>query len=216
MLRTTVLVSSILLFQASFLLDASIPTTQVKCNSKNNSENVISIKETLGFVVMNASSKKGASVYNKDGSVWKQISFNDQILSPSAKEFAPYAFQKDYFLLVFRCKAKIGSLYEVIVNEQTKQTKYIKVSDTSYKFQNWEQHLVSICCVGFDNKNNPIKANPDITSKVVSYNQDELYIPKSVKGDWLQVAWGNGKNQKTGWIRWKSKDKLIIELFYFA
>lgn len=209
----TFIIYSIIFVQTRLLSNGTEPTVKERRNLIN--EEAISIKETVGFVVMNASTKKDASIYNKNGSIWKQISFNDGSIHPADKEFSPYAFHKDYFLLVFRCKRKTGNSYEVVVNEQTKQTKFVKISDGSYKFQTWEQHLVSICCVGFDIKTNRIKSEPNLAGKDLLYDQNEIYVPKSVKGNWLQVTWGGTKSPKTGWIQWRSKDKIIIELFYF-
>lgn len=213
MLKTFFLIVSIVSHQTYLLSNGMEPQIKERFNAIN--VETISIRETLGFVVMNASIEKEAPIYNKDGSIWKQISFNDKSINPSHKEFSPYAFHKDYFLLVFRCKRKTGGFYEVVVNEQTKQTKYVKIADGNSKFQTWEQHLVSICCVGFDINTNRIKSEPNLESKDLPYDSNEIYVPKSVKGNWLQVSWGGTKSPKTGWIRWRSKDKLIIELFYF-
>lgn len=51
---------------------------------------------------------------------------------------------------------------------------------------------------------------------IVAYNEDELYHPHRIEGEWLQVKWGTDRNWQYAWIRWREGGKFLVELSYFA
>ncbi|MEL1245126.1 hypothetical protein AAEO56_12690 [Flavobacterium sp. DGU11] len=84
------------------------------------------------------------------------------------------------------------------------------------KLETWDEHILNICCVDFDEKINPLKELPDDGSETVAKMKDELYMPVEVKGEWLRVSWGHQENEKSAWIKWRNEKNIILELFYFA
>lgn len=193
------------------------------CNSnnleKNAQKNCLLIEPSKNEIICN-----GFVVYNeKFGNnpvfnIYKEnkqsyATFNFTNLS---KEVKPYAWSPDNFLLVFRCLKKVKDRYQVIINEDTKAVGYIITKDFTFKHQTTEEHILSVFSVGFDNTDNPIKKSPANSSEILTYDKDEFYHPVSVKDEWLKIKWGVEGNWKYGWIKWKSKNEIIIELFYFA
>jgi hypothetical protein len=89
-------------------------------------------------------------------------------------------------------------------------------NSTKVMLQTWEEHILSLFSVGFDEQKNPLLKEPSLSAEQLYYDQDEFYHPTQIKGEWLQVKWGSEENWNYGWIKWKDKDKLLIELFYFA
>lgn len=93
---------------------------------------------------------------------------------------------------------------------------YILISSRKVIFQTWEEHILGLFSVGFDEKKNPLRKEPSLDAEMLYYNQDEFYHPNQIKGEWLQTKYGSEGNWQYGWIKWKSEDNLIIELYYFA
>ncbi|MCW4470654.1 hypothetical protein OGH69_16905 [Flavobacterium sp. MFBS3-15] len=84
------------------------------------------------------------------------------------------------------------------------------------KLETWNEHILNICCIDFDEKTNPLREFPDDDSKTIAKEKDELYMPVEVKGEWLRVSWGHQENEKSAWIKWRNEKGIILELFYFA
>jgi hypothetical protein len=154
-------------------------------------------------------------IYNKNGEVWKQVSFEGNYKS-QLEALRPYAMAVDNYLLALKCLEQGKTYYKVVVNEETEEIKYIKVSDRSFKLEKWEEHVVKCFSVDFDQTTNPIKSEPSKNTRNIAYEKDENYHPVKVEGNWLQIKWGTEDHWSYGWIRWKEDNRLIIELFYFA
>jgi hypothetical protein len=118
-------------------------------------------------------------------------------------------------VLALKCLSQDESAYEVLLEDGN--VGYIPVSEQKVKFQTWQEHILnSLFAVGFNEKNNPLHEDPSEESKTIYYDQNEFYHPSQIKGEWLQVKWGSEGSWNYGWIRWREKEKLLIELFYFA
>jgi hypothetical protein len=183
---------------------------------------------SLGLIVLSKGySQKGfIHIYNKDGSLWHKFTFYyddcDGNFEYANESFRPFAFHQDYFLLALKCLRKDSGRYEVIVNEETGLTKYVKANDPTLRFEKWEDHILKVFSVEFNRKENPVLEVPQGRVKKVAMPNAPFH-PVEVRGEWLKVKWeiANGTRQKgakynSGWIRWKRGDRLLVELFYFA
>jgi hypothetical protein len=185
-------------------------------NAKKKSVLIKSSKKEIicnGFVVYNEKFGNNPvfNIYKENKQSYATFNFTNL-----SKEVKPYAWSPDNFLLVFRCLKKVKDRYQVIINEDTKAVGYIIAKDFTFKYQTTEEHILSVFSVGFDNTDNPIKKSPTNSSEILTYDNDEFYHPVSVKDEWLKIKWGDEGNWKYGWIKWKAKNEMIIELFYFA
>jgi hypothetical protein len=120
----------------------------------------------------------------------------------------------EYQKLTLNCLSTEGDFYKVFLEDSL--IGYLAKNQPEISFQTWGEHVLSVFAVGFDIKRNPIKKEPNNLSSEISYDVDEFYHPAKVQGNWLQIKWGTEGNWHYGWIKWKDKDKLIIELLYFA
>lgn len=160
-------------------------------------------------------------IFNKDGSLWYKFSYfyddSNGKYDFYNEDFNPLSFHPDYFLLALKVTSELNDYYEVVVNENTWIKKYIKKNNPLLKFQTWEEHILSsVFAVGFDENKNPLRSYPSLSADTLYYDKDEFYYPNQIKGEWLQVKWGSEGNWNYGWIKWKDKDRLLIEIFYFA
>ncbi|WP_294202964.1 hypothetical protein [uncultured Chryseobacterium sp.] len=71
-----------------------------------------------------------------------------------------------------------------------------------------------IFSVGFDQSKNPLRAEPEDSSKIFPANEDYFYYFKKIKNDWLMVEDEDGN---LFWIKcYDKKGNLSIELYYDA
>lgn len=175
----------------------------------------INIENTLGVLVFQSIKKPGFEIYNENGTLWKQLDIAD-FSSNSKDSILPFALSPDNFLLVFKCRNIVNDNYEIIVNEELGLKKYIKKNDKNFIFETWEKHILAAFSVEFNSQTNPIYSEPSIVSNIIAKDNDEFYYPVQVKDDWLKIKWGENDNLNYGWIKWRSENKILIELFYFA
>ena len=72
-------------------------------------------------------------------------------------------------------------------------------------------------------KKQAIRAEPNEQSKEISYTElEDCFQVKSMKGDWIEIftsyncEHSNSKNRteiKSGWIKWRDGNNLLIEYF---
>lgn len=146
------------------------------------------------------------SFLNDDGTVW-DIENDD---------FVPFSWHPDYGTLALRCIEIRNDTCLVVVDEKRNLMKKYPLSNKGLIFQTWEEHVLSVFSVGFNEKENPMRKGPSVNDEIIFYSMDDFCFPAHIKGDWLQLTWGPESNPKYGWIRWKENGKLLIELFYFA
>jgi hypothetical protein len=191
------------------------------------SSGATSIEKTIGVVSLNPSGYKKDSqlrFFNKDGSLWYQYSFYGDAGVPVAArgDFKPFAFHADYFVLVVKCVKRHVNRWEVIVNEATGLTKFVRVEDRNLKFETWGGHILKLFAVDFDQSINPVRTLPSGRGNQVGLADRLIYRPVQIKGIWLKVraeSPENGKGRsvvRMGWIKWRDEKDLLIEPFYFA
>lgn len=179
-----------------------------KSNKATNSGQAINLSETngdekienaIGILTTNNKYKFGDTihVYQSNGKLLTILKRTDE-----------------YQIIALKCLAKTAVSYEVQLENGKKGmiSKYSK----HIKFQTWEEHILSLFSVGFSENHNPLMDKPSLKSKKLNFDKDEFYHPKRIEGEWLQVEWDNSSKKEYGWIRWKNKGRLLVELYYFA
>lgn len=189
----------------------------------------IVIDGVKGFVVLNDKYGNGdfISFHNNDGSVWHRFTFyyddSTGVYPYTNDRFRPYAFHPDYFIFAVKLKAEHDERFEVVVNEDTGLTKFLRKADGFYEFQTWSEHITNLFAVDFDPKRNPLRSRPD--GDEIAYPKREetpTFHPVETSGEWLKVKWDSGRKEWSeaeydhGWIRWTRNGKLLIELFYLC
>lgn len=222
-----------------FLIIITVCTSNIFYNLNNKKDQVLSknnveqeskinqktrgsiIRNVVGLLVVKENYTKNDTVkfYNVDGSIWYKFTFfyddSDGKFEYEYKEFQPYGFNPDYFLLVLEVINKDSFGYEVIVNRDKNLKKRIK-DEPFLQFLTWENYVLSVFSISFDNMQNPIHIKPNNESAIITFQKDTFYHPVSIQGDWLQIKWGEENNWKFGWIKWKSNDRLIIDIHSYA
>ena len=209
-----------------------LPPTQITQEaSASVQEKFPDIGNTIGLIVLN---KQGHTkedfiqFYNQDGSLWYKFTYyydeSDGKFEYANDNFRPFAFHVDYFVLALKCVGKKNGRYEVIVNEETGLRKHVKADDPALKLETWEEHILNVFAVTFNQVDNPLFDAPSgQVKKAVLSNAEPFFHPVEIKGEWLKVKWettdGTERKQSnydSGWIRWKDGKSLLVELFYFA
>lgn len=132
-------------------------------NKPNQSEIVNEEKSEIpytGFIVLKNTynQQNELTIYNLDQSKWKSFYFDDKF---KYDDIDPYAIKPENTLLVFKCLGKENEFYKVIVNENKNTIKYIKESNSNFKFETIEVHILTVFSVDFNEKENPLRLAPD-------------------------------------------------------
>jgi hypothetical protein len=190
-----------------------------------------SLGNTIGVITLNEKAynkTQKLQFFNEDGSVWYELSFYDEDANDKFDRekvgFEPFSFHPDYFVLALKCLRKDAERFEVVVNETTRLTKFIRRHDNNFKFQTWQEHILALFAVGFDPSNNPLRRGPRDHFRPMRLRFDNVtFHPLQIHDNWLKVSWNvsdesNSKDRKVryGWVKWKQNRQLLIELFYFS
>lgn len=149
---------------------------------------------------------------NKDGSTWKTVVYDDYF---SDSSIVPYAMKPENWLLIFHCLGQENGMYKVVVHEDKHIIKYISCKDSHFITETQQENIINACCVGFDEKSNPMREKPSIQAKQVPIGPDTDALNATVKieGDWLLIQ----RDTTQGWIKWRDeKGTLLIDIFYDA
>jgi hypothetical protein len=218
----------------------SIPTSEVLERNKKqpNNENECSYDNEvstlgLGLVIVPSSFE----IYN-DSTLSNRYSNWDMYEDVDNLNVCPKFSKPDYGIMHFVCIGVTSKAYKVLINYS--DVKYLPKTK-KYEFKTWEQYILQ--SFGIRRLLSNREDNLEITSlrKEPSINSDTIEIPKKhemfcpleVKGDWLKVTYDCFYNDEInqyegepcqnyilkcekpliGWIRWKDKNNLKIEIF---
>ncbi|MBK0378472.1 hypothetical protein [Mucilaginibacter segetis] len=151
-------------------------------------------------------------IYNKTGDVWRALAFEGD-LNKNLLEVQPLAKDPDTYLLAFNCIGITDKYYKIIVNENSKEAKYVKIEDTVFQLQTWQEYILSCFSLDFNPVSNPIRTSFSENAKILLYDKDEFYHAVKFHGDWVQIKWGDETNWHYGWVKWRRNKILIITLF---
>lgn len=85
-------------------------------------------------------------------------------------------------------------------------------------FETWQEHIITSFVL--TTKDNPLKAQPDINAESLMFDYEELSFEViEVKEEWVYVKCnrdceGCPDKEVRGWIKWKEKNSLRVELRY--
>ena len=195
-------------------------SNNVNTDLKKIEDSLIKINNSIGVITLTDkyTQQDTVKIYNEDGSLWYKFTYfyddSDGEFEYYNKNFNPLAFHPDYFLLALKVSQIEKNRYKVIVNENTELNKYIKKGESFLKFENWRKHVLDVYAVEFEAKENPLRKEPNEQANRIRYNSDNLYQPKKIKGNWLQVVWKEKQDKYSGWIKWKEDQELLIKILY--
>lgn len=172
-------------------------------------------------------------IYDKGGPVWYEFSYYDESafdeLESINTDFKPFAFHPDYLLLAMRVVGEDSALWEVVVNEESDLRKFVRKDDENLAYESFEDHILTVYAVDFDQKTNPLRSEPGGQPLEGDFSKVPIFKPSKTDGDWLEVTFGDPAEGVTdansigtvreparGWIRWREGNLLRIALFYIA
>ncbi|MTI29399.1 hypothetical protein [Xanthovirga aplysinae] len=149
-------------------------------------------------------------------------SWNIKNLQQQRNWLKPEILWLDYYAFNFRCISKNENWFEVIVNNELGQTYWIKSSEST-KFKNWENYLKGMFSVArLSEQPQKIRSAPVENAKEMDYQGRDCFVVKSMKGDWIEITtppycdenYTDSKTPiKSGWIKWKVGNTLLIQYF---
>jgi hypothetical protein len=171
------------------------------------------LEGVIGLVVLDEGNKgkEPVRIYNRDGSIWQEFKG-----ASASADLKPLVLDADTGALAMKAAGQDDARYEVIVNEDTGDRKFVKKDDKAFRFETWQRYLLQISAVKFNDGANKVLDLPQGNRKnVLMPMQTTIFTPIEVKGEWLRIEWETeaGKGLKdSGWIRWRDGDALLVEL----
>ena len=147
-------------------------------------------------------------------------SWNIKNLGREQTWLKPEVLWLDYSQFNFRCKSTNGEWLELIVNNDNGQTYWIKKNKTTI-FLTWEEYLKQMFAVErLADYKQKIREQPSDMADYIRYEGRDCFKVKSLKGDWIEISTtdncdnGQSKSQiKSGWIKWRRGNKLLINYY---
>ena len=149
-------------------------------------------------------------------------SWNIRDLDNQREWLNPEVLWLDYSQFVFRCLTVNANWLKVMVNNTTAETLWLKKSDLT-TFNDWEGFLKEMFGVArLLDQQQKIRVSPSDNSDEIIYQGQDCFQVKSMKGDWIEIftadycdeSYTDGKTKiKSGWIKWRQGNKLLIEYF---
>jgi hypothetical protein len=153
---------------------------------------------------------------------WSNIPRQDKIVEKDIEKwFKPLVFNINdtidgFFDIYLTCKSKKGNWLEVIVNEKTKETLWIKKSKY-VKFIKWSKFSKRTrSTLNLKVPRGNIYSSNDTLSKAIEFDSnDEFYVTKQ-KGNWFQVSNKNSSDKPSNivvekaWVKFKNDFELLI------
>jgi len=133
------------------------------------------------------------------------------------KWLKPEGFHLDYDQLIFRCKSEERFWIEIIVNNETGESYWIRKTK-AVDLDTWEGFLKNAFMISRNSFPQEIKVQPNDTAKTIPFDGEDCFQVKSMKGDWIQIFTAPHCDDmdnpiKSGWIRWKEGNEILIDYF---
>lgn len=149
-------------------------------------------------------------------------SWNIRNLEAQQEWLKPELLWLDYGEFNFRCISRFEDCFELVVNNQTGETLWLRASDIA-QFMTWEEYLMGMFSVRrLPEIPQRIYSEPDDTSAEIPYEGQDCFAVKSLIGNWIEITTpdycdGNFEESNTsfkrGWIKWREGNRLLIEYF---
>jgi hypothetical protein len=134
----------------------------------------------------------------------------------------PEALWLEYSFFFFRCKQNKGDWFEVIANNETRVSFWLKRNEWT-TFVSWDSYLKNTFMISrLSSQPQKIRLLPSDNAREIEYSGKDCFQVKSVKGDWIEIftpayceqGYTDSKIKfESGWIKWRSHEKLLIEYF---
>ncbi|MEZ0005058.1 hypothetical protein ABH942_000401 [Flavobacterium sp. 28YEA47A] len=133
------------------------------------------------------------------------------------KWLKPEGFFLDYDQLIFRCKSEERFWIEIIVNNETGESYWIRKTK-SVDLDTWDGFLKNAFMVSRNSFPQEIKTQPSDAARTIPFEDEDCFQVKSMKGDWIQIFTAPHCDEtsnpiKSGWIRWKEGNEILIDYF---
>lgn len=146
-----------------------------------------------------------------DSIVFTRTEYGGFDISSAPPWLVPAHLKLDYDILYFRVVSVGRDFAEVIVNEQTQQTAYVNRSAGTVLY--WHDFFLNVFAVEFpEGKQQPIRIKPLSHASAVNTSY-EFLSPLEIQDEWMRVQLmdENVNLVGSGWIQWRSGNKLLIE-----
>jgi hypothetical protein len=133
----------------------------------------------------------------------------------------PFFYKPDYGLYHFICISKTDKYYEVLINNSMKG--YLP-NDDNFMFMSWGSLLINKSVERLTN-NNPIYEEPSINGRILEYSckPDRLKVEEVIEKNneyWISVSFLPSCEDRemsklgpnSGWIRWRTKTELLVNI----
>lgn len=187
----------------------------------------------LGLVSINFDDKTTLYFYStpNDKELKRTIQFfNDQTINSwnirdldnHKTWLKPEILWLDYSQFVFRCMSVQGNWLKVVVNNENGETLWIKKNNLT-TLRNWENYLKGMFGVArLPDHKQKIRSSPTDSSEEITYQGQDCFQVKSMKGDWIEIftadycddSYTDSETKiKSGWIKWRQGNNLLIEYY---
>jgi hypothetical protein len=129
----------------------------------------------------------------------------------------PEVLWLDDFQFNFRVKTVKQDWFEVVVNNETGHTFWIR-NDRSTKFRSWEDYFRDMPTISRDPYNKQkIRNRPDEKADEIKYEGQDCFQVKSLQGNWVEIFTPPTCDAlaltkiSSGWIKWRSGNRILID-----
>ncbi len=167
---------------------------------------------------------KTIRIYNQDGSVWYEFKASDyvnkdhKVVYPN-ENFKPFRYGFHESWVYFKCVGDDKTYFHIIVNEGTGLKKYVRKDESLFRFVSWEQYILDCFAIKFGQEN-PLRKNPKGQLIIEDIENNITFHAEEIVGEWIKVRWyeknNNNNLSKFGWVKWKNKNKIVVQLFETA
>jgi hypothetical protein len=158
-------------------------------------------------------------IYNEDGSLWYEFSSYKSsplyLKSNPNKDFKPIRIKLVRHGADLELIGESKNWYKVIINDETRDYKYVWKNDPMFGFSSWESLISSALLVKFDKEKNLLLDSPNGKPKNIQIPAEiEFFFIYKLFGDWLLVHQNlKSGEQISGWIKWKENNTLLIRFW---
>ena len=170
----------------------------------------------------------------KDSLLSSKIKHINMYNNDNEINFCSKFFKPDYGIMHFICISRNSISYKILVNFS--DILYLPVKK-GYKFKSWDNYIYQ--SFGIRRKinkgtTNLLRSNPSDNSIALDIPKGlECFCPMKINGNWVQVKYDCFYNKEdnpyeglpcyqyimkckkplTGWLKWRDKNKLLIDIF---
>ena len=134
----------------------------------------------------------------------------------------PFFYKPDYGLYHFICLEKNSKYYKILLNDS--EIGFIP-NNENYIFKNWETILMNASVERIDKqnliRNNPTESDNEIITNNCQYETLKVTDVIERNGEfWIAISFATNcepypkenAERKTGWIKWRNSDKLLVRI----